>query len=498
MAAGWASVKLYFMIGHPTEGEQDFEEMAQLVDKIKAILRKYPGRRHITLGFSPFVPKAHTPFQWERQDDFETTRTKLAWIKNRLRGQGVEIRHHDTADTAIEGIISRSGREIANVIEGAWRRGARFDGWSEHCRFEHWLAAMAEAGLTLTDVFREIGEGEDLPWEIVSYKIDRPYFLKERHRAYRDAETDECKHERCTACGVCDFDSMRNILAAPPAQPAPEPAAGLLQGVPSTTVRLGYRKRQSLRFISHLDVLRELERTLRRADVPVLYSEGFSPRPRISAGQPLPLGWTSDSEWIDVELEGTWNETRLEQLLAGLNQHVAGGIEFFVGAAMPERTPSLSASQGRARFLARLPNPPFASTLGDLQQAVDAFLARDRVVVRRERRGAAQRRTGEKVFREVDIRPLVYELAVLSADTVSLTVAAGSEGSVKPTDVLGAVLGMEDSRQPLIQIHKLETTLTDGTDPAAQGLARAEGHTLETGDSHSWIPARDAGSDSGG
>src|SRR5262245_54490964 len=158
MASGWTSVKLYFMIGHPTENEQDFEELAQLVGKIKGILRKYPGRRHITLGFSPFVPKSHTPFQWERQDDFETTRTKLAWIKNRLKGQGVEIRHHETADTAIEGVISRGGREIADVIEGAWRRGARFDGWGEHCRFDYWQQALAENDLSLEQTFREIGE----------------------------------------------------------------------------------------------------------------------------------------------------------------------------------------------------------------------------------------------------------------------------------------------------------------------------------------------------
>ena len=306
MAAGWTSVKLYFMIGHPTEREDDFEELAGLVQKIKAILKRYPGRRHITLGFSPFVPKSHTPFQWERQDDFDTTRAKLAWIKNRLKGQGVEIRHHETADTAIEGVISRGGRELADVIEGAWRRGARFDGWAEHCRFDYWLASLAEHGQSLEQAFREIPEGEDLPWEVVSYKIDRAYFLKERHKAYAAGETDECKHIRCTACGVCDFEAMRNLLAEPPAGPRPDPATGLLQGGPSTKVRLRYQKGEAVQFISHLDVLRELERSLRRAEVPVLYTEGFSPRPKLSAGAPLALGWTSASEWIDLDLAGQW------------------------------------------------------------------------------------------------------------------------------------------------------------------------------------------------
>ncbi len=199
------------------------------------------GRRHITLAFSPFVPKSHTPFQWERQDDFDETRKKLAWIKARLKGQGVEIRHHQTADTAIEGLISRGGREIAEVIHGAWRRGARFDGWGEHCRLSHWTDALADQGLTLGDTFREIGEDEELPWEIVSFKIDRDYFLKERHKAYAAGETVECKDVRCSACGVCDFDSLKNVLAEPGDTAAPSDPPSMLQGVPATTVRQARR-----------------------------------------------------------------------------------------------------------------------------------------------------------------------------------------------------------------------------------------------------------------
>ncbi|MBI4421335.1 MAG: DUF2344 domain-containing protein [Gemmatimonadetes bacterium] len=501
MAAGWTSVKLYFMIGHPTETEQDFEELARLLDKVKAVLRKYPGRRHVTLGFSPFVPKAHTPFQWERQDDFETTRAKLAWIKQRLRGQGVEIRHHETADTAIEGIISRGGREIAEVVEGAWRRGARFDGWGEYCRFDHWLAALEAQGRTLRDTFREIGEDEELPWEVVSYKIDRGYFLKERHKAYAAGETDECKHVRCSACGVCDFEAVRNLLAAPVTTAKPDPATGLLQGVPGSRVRLGYRKGEAVRFISHLDLLRELERTFRRAEAPVLYTEGFSPRPRLSAGPPLALGWTSDAEWIDVDLAGEWPQERLTELLADLNRHVVPGIDFFVATVVPPGTGSLVAGIAQGTYRATLPNPPFETTLGELEGAARRFLDAPSVVILRERkgqRGQRGQREHERLNRPVDIRPLVYDFAVLSEDTVALTVATSSDGSVKPTEVLAAALGLDETRVPLIQIRKLAATLASGDDPAACGAARAEVNTLETRNLDYWEPARDARRDPGG
>ncbi|MEK7668485.1 MAG: radical SAM protein, partial [Gemmatimonadota bacterium] len=215
MAAGWRGVKLYVMIGHPTETLEDFEELVLLVGKIKAVLRGHRGRRHVSLSFSPFVPKAHTPFQWERQDGEQETRTKLRWIKDRLQGQGVEIKHHDPAETVIEGVISRGGREVADLIEEAWRRGARFDGWSETLDFSAWRAALDAVGWTLEDRFAERAEAEDLPWEVVSYGIPRGYFLKERRRAYAAQQTDECKTLRCSACGVCDFEGLRNVLAPP-------------------------------------------------------------------------------------------------------------------------------------------------------------------------------------------------------------------------------------------------------------------------------------------
>ena len=464
--------------------------MAQLVEKIKAILKKHPGRRHITLGFSPFVPKSHTPFQWERQDDFETTREKLAWIKRRLKGKGVEIRHHETADTAIEGLISRGGRETAAIIEGAWRRGARFDGWGEHCRFDAWLGALEDQGVTLQDTFREIAEDEELPWEIVTYKIDRKYFLKERHKAYEVALTDECKHERCSACGVCDFDAMKNLLAEPVQSAKPERLDQLLQGVPATTVRLQYCKRETVRFISHLDLLRELERTFRRAELPVVYTEGFSPRPKLSAGPPLALGWTSDAEWIDIDLAGEWPASRLEDLLNLLNVCCAPGIEFVVAATMPPKIGALAAEIASSMYTARFPTRLFATQLGDLEHAVSAFLAAPSVVIQRSRRGRVK---------EVDIRPLVQEMAVTAPDQVVLTLATGGGGSVKPTEVLRAALTLDEALVPLIQIHKVVATLQSGATPASQAVAMTQVSSFETGNTDYGVePARNACGYSGG
>ena len=491
MASGWTSVKLYFMIGHPTENEQDFEELAQLVEKIRRILHKYPGRRHITLGFSPFVPKAHTPFQWERQDDIEATRKKLGWVKDRLKKKGVEIRHHDNADTAIEGVISRGGREVADVIEGAWQRGARFDGWSEHCRFDAWESAMEQCGSTLAEAFAERPEDGENPWEIVSYKVDRKYFLKERHKAYQAGLTEECKNERCSSCGVCDFDAMKNLFAKPiEAAQAAEVGVGLLQGVPGTTVRFRYRKSDDVKFLSHLDMLRELERTFRRAALPMLYSEGFSPRPKISSGPPLALGWTSDSEWIDVELAGEWPEARLRELLCSVNECAAPGVDFLEAAAMAPKVGSLSAEIDESTYEVRLPSPAFALSSGALEEGVEEFLARTSVVVERRRKRSVT---------QVDIRPLVREISVIAEDGVVLTLSTGAGGSVKPTEVLREMLSLEENRVPLIQIRKVATQLSSGLEPDSGAVAAAWVETSEKGNiDNGHESARNAGGHHGG
>jgi radical SAM-linked protein len=325
----------------------------------------------------------------------------------------------------------------------------------------------------------------------VSYKIDRKYFLKERHKAYEAAETPECKHERCSACGVCDFDSMKNLLAEPASSAKPAFAASLLQGVASSTVRLRYAKRERVRFISHLDVLRELERSLRRADLPIVYSEGFSPRPKLSAGPPLALGWTSEAEWIDVELAGDWSEEdRLAGLVDLLNASSAPGITFQSAAVMPPSTGSLVAEIVESAYRASFPSPPFAYSAGELDQAVQRFLAAPEVVVQRTRKRRTQ---------EVDIRPLVHDLWTTEDGCIGLRLATASSGSVKPTEVLQAALGLDQALVPLIRIHKFAATVLAGDPPDAHALAAVGVSSIEQGNiDYGLEPAGNASGHSGG
>jgi radical SAM-linked protein len=508
MASGWQGVKLYLMIGHPTETMEDLEELAALVGKIRLVLRRHRGRRRASLSFSPFVPKAHTPFQWERQDAEAESRTKLRWIQDRLRGQGVEIRYHDPAETAIEGCISRGGREIADLIEAAWRRGARFDGWRETLDFAAWRGALEDVGLTLEDAFRERAEDEALPWEVVSYGIPRTWFARERRKAYEAALTAECKGVRCSACGVCDFDILQNVLApvpertsvpthrrtdiaAEPGPPAADPDATPVRRDAGAPVRLRvrYAKRSPLRFVGHLEILHELDRVLRRARVPMLYSEGHSARPRLSAGAPLATGWLSESEWLDLEVEGAWDAPALEGLLRDLNRHTAAGLVFLAAGVLSGKGPSLMASVERSTYRATFPHPPFEWSFADLDAGCRTFLARADAPYARDRHGRT---------RVVDLRPLVTDLAALDASAVVVEVRTASDGSAKPTEVLEAALGIPREQAPLILIEKTDTRFAGGAAPL-DGCAVCVGDAdVETRDSHQWQPAGDPRGDRGG
>jgi radical SAM family uncharacterized protein/radical SAM-linked protein len=508
MASGWQGVKLYLMIGHPTETMEDFEELAGLVGRIRAILRGQRGRRHVALSVSPFVPKAHTPFQWERQDAESETRTKLRWIQDRLRGQGVDVRYHDPAETAIEGCISRGGRETADLIEAAWRRGARFDGWRELLDFAAWRAALGDVGLTLEHAYRERAEDEALPWEVVSYGIPRQWFARERRKAYDAVETAECKGVRCSACGVCDFDLLQNVLAPPPTPVAADQRASgradqrtrehadatevrpsarpLVRS--SAIVRVRYAKRAPLRFVGHLELMHELDRVLRRARVPMLYSEGHSARPRLSAGAPLATGWLSESEWLDLEVEGAWEAPALEALLHDLNRHAAAGLVFLAAGVLSGKGSSLMASVERSTYRATFPHPPFEWSFADLDAGCRTFLARSDAPYARDRHGRT---------RVVDLRPLVLDLAALDASAVVVEVRTASDGSAKPTEVLEAALGIPRERAPLIQIQKTDTRFAGGAGPL-DGCAVCVGDTdVEARDPDQWQPAGDPRGDRG-
>lgn len=212
--AGWRQVKLYFMCGLPTETDDDVLQIATLAREVIKAGQAVTGRKDIrcTVSIGGFVPKPHTPFQWAAQLDHVTTDARLAKLRDALRadrqyGKAIGLRYHDGKPGIVEGLLSRGDRRVAGVIEAAWRRGARFDGWSEHFSFDRWMQAAAEA-LHGVDVdwftTRERERTEILPWDHLDSGLDSEWLWEDWQAALDEVAVEDCRWTPCFDCGVCD------------------------------------------------------------------------------------------------------------------------------------------------------------------------------------------------------------------------------------------------------------------------------------------------------
>jgi radical SAM family uncharacterized protein len=204
-ANGWRHVKLYFMVGLPTETDEDVLAIAELGAKVGEIARRHRGRNKVTVSVGGFVPKPHTPFQWVGQDTPEEIHRKLELIRERLREErGVSLRTNAPEEGVIEGLLARGGREVAPVVEEAWRRGARMDGWHEVETLGLWHAAAAANGIDLlAHIGRERGEDEVLPWDHLDSGLEKSWLWSDWQDALSDTELDDCRWSPCYDCGVC-------------------------------------------------------------------------------------------------------------------------------------------------------------------------------------------------------------------------------------------------------------------------------------------------------
>ena len=303
---GWRTVKLYFMIGLPGETDADVLGIAETVRWLK---RECHG--HGPLGFhltiSNFTPKPHTPFQWHQVSSDDLHR-KQALLRQALRGiSRLKVNETDVRISAMEDFVGRGDRRLAQVIVGAWRNGAGMDAWWESVERAHqaWNQAICAAGLSWRDQQQE-QEGKDpttlpLPWDHIDTGVDRQWLRDDLQRAMAAVVVPDCSFAACSSCGVCGPGFGHNQIVAPP----PIPVASARVRPVSRRVqrlRLRFTKEGDAALLSHLDLLRLLERALRSAALPISFSAGFHPLPRLQVGHALPLGVEGGGELLDLEL----------------------------------------------------------------------------------------------------------------------------------------------------------------------------------------------------
>jgi radical SAM family uncharacterized protein len=201
---GWTGLKLYFMLGLPTETNDDIEDIIQLVNKIRLLGRKVSSRTpQIRVSVSTFVPKPHTPFQWSAQTKEDILNARHEILRQGLRRQGTKLSWHDPKTSLLEAVLSRGDRRLGEVIYRAWKLGSVFDAWNEHFKYENWLRAFVESGLEPGFyAHRQRALDEHLPWAHIDAGVKTAFLKKEYRRAMEGEETPDCRYDACNSCGL--------------------------------------------------------------------------------------------------------------------------------------------------------------------------------------------------------------------------------------------------------------------------------------------------------
>jgi len=332
-ARGWDLIKVYTMIGLPTETDADLDELVRLVEGILAQGRKH-GRKEVNVSVGSFVPKSWTPFQWAPFDGVETLERKLRYLKERFRSvRGARLKWHEPREAEIECALSRGDRRMGRILHTAWKSGVKFDGWTEHFRYDLWMKAFETEGIPKESYLRAYDLDEILPWDVLDVSIKKRWLQIELLKAKKEMRTEDCKWGHCYACGV-PGNGEDTVLArpidgalpvfdaatAPSTDPAayrdvakgaayrqkampdlPSAARRATQGDRVFRHRISFSKTGDARFLSHRNTMDVLERAIRAAGLPARYSEGFNPHMKLSMGPALALGLESRHEVFDAE-----------------------------------------------------------------------------------------------------------------------------------------------------------------------------------------------------
>ena len=334
---GWDKVKLYFMIGLPTETDED---VIGIVDTVAWLQNECSekGRKKlaVNLTISNFTPKPHTPFQWHTVSTGDFLQKQRLLRKEFRRLANIKVNYTDIRISAMEDFVGRGDRRLGKVLYRAWRLGAGLESWFENTEkaFGAWTQAIAEADLVWENPSLKIQD--DLPWDHIDTGIDKQWLIEDWQRAIAAQTIPDCSFGGCSACGVCGPEFGHNVVIPPPEIPA----ISLQKPVVPPRVqriRLKFGKLGDMSLISHLDLHRFFQRAARRAALPIAYTEGFNPLPRISIAKALPLGQTSHAEFVDFELTGNIPIAEFQQRFSA---ELDADLPIYAIAEVPVHSPS--------------------------------------------------------------------------------------------------------------------------------------------------------------
>jgi len=430
--AGWRLIKLYFMIGLPTETAEDLKALVELVQKLRA-LRGPAGRRgQINVSVASFIPKPHTPFQWASQMVLDEAREKINWVQKQLAVPGLEVKWQNPEMSLLEGAWARGDRRLGRVLRAAHRRGCRFDGWGDQLKLGAWLEAFSEAGIDpgfYTTRQRDLNE--PLPWDHIDTLVSKEFLTTEWQKALDGAATGDCREGDCNACGSCDFKRIQPRLQRVTCFPQGNLAVAEAP-VAYKKIQVHYSKTGPARFFGHLELVNIFLRALRRAGIPVKFSEGFHPKPRVAFDNPLPTGFESDDERMVVTVP---LGVSASELLEGLNPQLPEGLRIQGCSESIEPPPACSTFRiSLGSSLAESFGGCFAKFDPDQELEISSHKGK---------------------LKKIALKDILKEVRVADPACVDITLCSEPGKNVRPTVLLKQVFGFSAENLLHIRFRKL-------------------------------------------
>jgi radical SAM family uncharacterized protein/radical SAM-linked protein len=434
---GWKSIKLYFMIGLPSETRTDIDGIINMAKRASAVGKKITKRRvNINVGISAFVPKPHTPFQWLGQDSYDGLREKQEILRNAFGKRGINFKGQHVELSLLEAVFSRGGRESSLLLENAWRLGCRFDGWGEMFDFEKWLGAAERSDIDLYAYStRRFELDEELPWGFIDTGLTDDFLRSEFHKALEGAVTPDCR-DNCIGCGLkCKSRTQSTEHGTQNSEHRAQSTelratSANAKNLPPAKIRVRFSKTGSLRFLSHHELMTVILRATRRAKMPVSYSEGFHPHPKVSFGPALSAGVEGMSEYFDIEISTLM---RPEEFIQLINPELPDGLIVLDAGMISKKTRSLNDFVSRYKYEIIIDKED--------EKYIHSFMNLDTVSVSRKKK-------------DVDIRPMV-EAAEVKDKKLYLTLKDNGIIKVRLFEILKELIN-----KPVDELYSLSIRRT--------------------------------------
>lgn len=444
---GWQVIKLYFMVGLPTETSEDLKSIVNLVKELRRInIGKGRRKNKINVSVTTFIPKPHTPFQWAPQISLAESKDKVGWLQNNLKMSGINFKWQNPEVSLLEGFWARGDRQLSHLLVAAHKKGCKLDGWSDCFKYSLWQKAVYDEGVDIGFYTgRTRNTDEPLPWDHIDIGIEKDYLIKEWKKATRGELTPDCRTGDCNACGVCDFNVIEpKVFEIPAEKSAFDIGSGLLtsdnikpviKGALLKTLKVSFSKLDQAKYFGHLELVNIFLRALRRAEIPIKFSEGFHPKPKISFEDILPVGLESLKECFYLVVPKNFKP---HLIIERLNKHLPEGLS--VQDCQIVSNKKVHNYEKKYNYIT------IKEEFFDNKELEFFLQSPEFIVSRIDRKGR---------LKKIDLKYMVLDIELLEPDKLQMMLRSESGKTVRPLEVIKEIFKLTNEKAKKARFIKI-------------------------------------------